>query len=290
MHRYKASTLGLILCLVICVSGCSMAMTGRAKVDQEAFKKEEKYALVTIAATKEFSGEQGFFQMFKDNEDVQGIDTQPVIDELVPVVRAKLAQTGYFTSVPMRVIVNSDPYKQLDEDEKISKMGLFKTDLNVARGYKYLADKKKLASLAKELNVDGVICVNMGFSVVAMKSSLSAAASSLMGGIPLTVGEKEYASNVTVSLVAYDADGNLLWEDTSIKQAEPGDEKAIVLLDISDLTETNFEKMHPSAVLVAGYAVDVLVKRFQDTMEGKKTSIFQQIKDKGSKEATQTKS
>jgi hypothetical protein len=267
-----------------------MAITGRADVDQQSFTKEKKYALVTISAAKKFSGEKGLFQMFKDNENIKGINTQPVVDELVPVIRRKLAQTGYFTSVPMKTIVNSPSYQLLAEDEKVRSAGIFSTELNVGDGYKYLADEQKLSRLARDLYVDGVICVNMAFSVVAMKSALGLAASNLLGGLPLSVGEKEYASSVAMSLTAYDTAGNLIWEDSTVKQAEPGDEKAIVLMDLSDLTDTNFEKMHPSAVLIGSYATDILIERFQSTMEGKKTSIFQKTKDAGSKVATQKES
>lgn len=286
MNRHCKAIFSLFLAAAVLLSGCSMALTGRAEVDQQAFTKEKKYALVTISAAKEFSGEQGLFQMFKDNESIRGINTQPVVDNLVPVIRKKLAQTGYFTSVPMKTIVNSPSYKLLDEDETVTGVGIFSTELNVGNGYKYLVDEQKLSQLAQDLEVDGVICVNMAFSVVAMKSSLSLAASNLLGGLPLSVGEKEYASSVSMSLTAYDAAGTLIWEDTTVKQAEPGDEKAIVLMDLSDLTDTNFEKMHPSAILIGGYATDVLVERFQSTMEGKKTSIFQRTKDEGAKEAT----
>ena len=290
MYRNLRGVFWLFLAAAFLLTGCSMALTGRAEVEKQAFTKEKKYALVTISASKEFSGEQGFFQMFKDNENIRGINTQPVVDELVPVIRKKLAQTGYFTSVPMTNIVNNPSYKLLQEDEKVRRAGIFSIEQNVGYGYKYLADEQKLSQLARDLDVDGVICVNMNFSVVAMKSALSAAASNLLGGLPLSVGEKEYSSNVSMTLTAYDADGHLIWEDSTAKQAEPGDEKAIVLMDLSDLTDTNFEKMHPSAVLIGSYATDVLVERFQSTMEGKKTSIFQKTRDDGSKEATQKKS
>jgi hypothetical protein len=32
--------------------------------------------------------------------------------------------------------------------------------------------------------------------------------------------------------------------------------------------------------------VDVIVQRFRDTMEGKGTSVFQRVRDKGTKQAT----
>ncbi|MCK4508221.1 MAG: hypothetical protein KAU27_06770, partial [Desulfuromonadales bacterium] len=108
---------GLLLTVVVALSGCTMAYTGEAEVEKQSFTKQKSYALITIASNKEFSGEQGFFQMFKDNDEIVGINTQPVIDELVPSIRAKLAQTGYFTSVPMKTIVNHNAYKKLGEDE-----------------------------------------------------------------------------------------------------------------------------------------------------------------------------
>ena len=81
----------------------------------------------------------------------------------------------------------------------------------------------------------------------------------------------------------------MVWKDSTIKQAEPGDKKAIVIMDFSDVTKTRFEKLHPSAVLIGDLAVEVLVERFVDTIEGRGTSSFQKIKDKKTKEATKKK-
>jgi hypothetical protein len=148
----------------------------------------------------------------------------------------------------------------------------------VAKGYKYFSDPQKLARLARELNVDGVICVEMNFTVESMKSSVYLAM--------VTLGKKEYAASVAISVIAYDRDGNVLWKDSTMKQAEPGDKKAIVVLDVSDFSGTDFEKMHPSAVLIGGHAVNVILQRFQDTMEGKGTSVFQRVRDKETKQAT----
>lgn len=281
MKKQRAILVTLALCLALMFSGCTMAVTGKAKVHQDSFGEQKKFAVVTIASGKEFSGEKGFFQMFQKAENIKGIDTQPVIDKLMPVIRTKFSQTGYYTSVPMKTIVNSKSYKNLQEDEKIQKVAFFKRELNVANGYKYFSDPKKLAQLARDLKVDGVICVTMDFSVMAMKSSLSVAGA--------TFGKKEYATNATISVIAYDAEGNMLWKDVTIKQAEPGDKKAIVVMDFSDFASTNFEKMHPSAFLIGEHAVDVIVRRLQDTMEGKGTSIFQRVRDKETKQATGNK-
>jgi hypothetical protein len=72
--------------------------------------------------------------------------------------------------------------------------------------------------------------------------------------------------------------GNVIWEDSTIKQAEPGDTKAIILLDFTDLTGTNFAKMHPSAITIGGKAIDVLITRFDDTIAGNHVSGIQFMK------------
>jgi hypothetical protein len=281
MKRQKAVVGWLVLCAAIMLSGCSMAVTGSTKVQQDSFGEQKKFAVVTIASGKEFAGEQGFFQMFKKNEDIKGLDTQPVIDELMPMIREKFARTGYYVSVPMENIVKSKTYLDLPEDEKVQKLAFLKNELNVAKGYKYFNDPQKLARLAQELKVDGVICVMMNFTVESMKSSVYVAMVSL--------GKKEYAANAAISVIAYDREGKVLWKDSTIKQAEPGDKKAIVVLDFTDFSGTDFEKMHPSAVLIGGHAVDVIVQRFKDTMEGRGTSIFQRVRDKETKQATGNK-
>lgn len=57
--------------------------------------------------------------------------------------------------------------------------------------------------------------------------------------------------------------------------AEPGDSKAIILIDTTDLTATNFEKLHPSALTMGDKAVEVLLTRFDDTIAGSKVSSMQ---------------
>jgi len=278
MKRLRAGIGLVLLCMTLVFSGCTMAITGSTKVQQGSFGEQKKFAVVTIASGKEFAGEQGFFQRFKKNEDIKGINTQPVIDALMPMIREKFAGTGYYTSVPMKSVVKSKAYLELAEDEKVQRVAFFKNELNVAKGYKYFSDPQKLARLARELKVEGVICVTMNFTVESMKSNFYLAMVSL--------GKKEYAANVTISVIAYDRDGNVLWKDSTIKQAEPGDKKAIVLVDFTDFASTDFEKMHPSATLIGEHAVDVIVQRFKDTMEGRGTSVFQRVRDKGTKQAT----
>ncbi|MEN8141934.1 MAG: hypothetical protein ABFR97_12010 [Thermodesulfobacteriota bacterium] len=279
MNKLKVNHLIWTVCLAFILAGC--AVTGRAKVQPDSFAQGKTYALVSVASSKHFGGEQGMGQLFTKNENIKGINTQPVVDKLVPIVRTKMSKTGYFTSVPMRSIVSSVPYKRVAEDVKIRRVGPFKNEMNPGNGYKYLANKEKLAKLARDLRVDGVICLNMDFTVMAQKSGVHVG--------PLSFGKKKYETQVAADVMAYDRSGNLIWRDHAIKRAEPGDTKGIIAVDVSEFTGTDFEKLHPTAVQIGSYAVDILVQRFQDTMSGKGTSTFQAVKDKGSKEATQAK-
>ena len=95
---------------------------------------------------------------------------------------------------------------------------------------------------------------------------------------------------VTTSVTAYDDDGNQIWEEIVVKEAEPGDSTMIAAMDFSDLQGTDFSKMHPSSILIAQHSVDVVVQRFKDTMEGKETDSFQRVKDDKTKEVSLTKS
>ena len=272
MKRSNTIIVSLVVMLGLALTGCApMALTGRATVQLDAFTKQKTFAVVTITAAKEFHAEKGMSQLFKDVDEIPGANTQPIIDKLTPVIRTKFAKTKYFTSMPKKRIVNSKAYKKLEEDERIQKVLFMKIPLNVASGYKYISDPQKMAQLARDLNVDGVIGVFMSFTIQSMKSGVNIAG--------ISFGKKEYASNAAITVLAYDREGKVLWKDSTIKQAEPGDKKAIILMDFSDMTKTNFLKMHPSAVLIGQRAIDVLLSRFSDTMEGKKTSSFQKIKE-----------
>lgn len=272
MKRCRAIIIFLVLSLGLVLVGCApMALTGKATVQQDAFTKKKTFAVVTISAAKEFHAEKGMSQMFKDVDEIPGANTQPIIDKLTPVIRSKFAKTKYFTSVPRAHIVSSKAYKKLKEDERIQKVLFMKIPINVASGYKYISDPQKMAKLARDLNVDGVIGVFMNFTIMTMKSGVYVG--------PITLGKKEYASSATITVIAYDRDGKVIWKDSTIKQAEPGDKKAIVVMDFSDITKTDYKKMHPSAVLIGQRAIDVLISRFTDTMEGKKVGMFQKIKE-----------
>jgi hypothetical protein len=271
MKTFKMYNLAYIALFGVMVSGCApMAITGSADVNKTAFGSKKRFAVVSIASVKTFHGEQGLGQMFTNNDDIPGMNTQPLINKMNPKIISALNSSIYFKLLPENKVLTSKAYKNFEEDERLMKVLFMSETMNVANKYKYISDEKKYAKLANDLGVDGVIGVTMNFSIAPSKASLN-----VMG---LSLGKKSYSAMTSISAIAYNKNGEVIWKDSTVKEAEPGDTKAIILIDTSDMTGTNFENLHPSAVEIGGKAVDVLLARFDDTMAGNKTSTFQSIK------------
>jgi len=271
MKTFRIYNLTLIALFGVMISGCApMAITGSADVDKKAFGAKKKFAVVSIASLKTFQGEQGLTQTFTSNDKIPGVNTQPLINKLRPKIIGSLNKSKYISLVTEDTVLESKAYKNFAEDERVMKVLFMSEPINVANNYKYISDEHKYAKLAKDLGVDGVIGITMNFSIASGKTSLN-----VMG---LSLGKKSYSAMASISAIAYNKDGAIIWKDSTIKEAEPGDKKAIILIDTSNMTDTNFEKLHPSAIEIGGKAVDVLLARFDDTMAGKETSRFQSMK------------
>ncbi len=254
--------------IAMMVSGCAqMSITGAADVDKKYFGAKKKFAVVTIASLKTFQGEQGLAQKFTSNDNIPGVNTQPIINKLRPKIISALGNSKYINLLPEDAVLSSKAYRSFAEDEKVMKILFLSEQINVATNYKYVSDEQKYAKLAKDLDVDGVIGITMNFSMAEGGGKLN-----VMG---LSVGKKSYSAMASITAVAYNKKGEVIWKDSTMKEAEPGDSKAIVLLDTSSITNTNFEKLHPSAVEIGGKAVDVLLARLDDTMSGREVSSIQ---------------
>lgn len=271
MQTYKMYSLALTVIFGLMATGCApMVVTGAADVDKKAFGAKKRFAVVSIASLKTFQGEQGLTQMFKNNDDIPGTNTQPLINKLNPKIIGALGKSRHFNLLPENTVLTSKAYKNLREDERIMKILFMSDPINVANNYKYISDEQKYAKLAKDLGVDGVIGITMNFSISSGKSGVN-----VMG---LSLGKKSYSAMASITAIAYNKNGEVIWKDSTLKEAEPGDKKAIILIDTSDMTSTNFEKFHPSAVEIGGKAVDVLLARFDDTMAGRDVSSIQSLK------------
>ena len=271
MRHHQIFKSGIAVVLVLLLSACApMAITGGANVDKAAFGTKKRFAVVSIASMKDFHGEKGLTQMFKSTDEIPGANTQPLIDKLAPRIVSTLDKSGNFILVPEHEVLSSEAYRNVTEDEKVMKVLFMSKDLNAARNYKYISDPQKYAELARQLGVDGVIGITTNFSLTAGKSFINVSG--------LSLGKKKYSVMAASTATAYDRAGNIIWKDSTIKQAEPGDTKAIILIDTTDLTGTNFEKLHPSAITIGGKAIDVLITRFDDTIAGNRVSGIQFMK------------
>lgn len=271
MKISRLSNLVLAVVVAVMVSGCAqMVITGAADVNKEAFGAKKKFAVASISSFKTFHGEQGLAQIFKSNDDIPGANTQPLINKLHPKIIQALGSSRHITLLPEAGVFASSGYKSATEDPRLVKVLFMSHEINVANNYKYISDTKKFAKLARDLNVDGVIGVMVTFSV-----SPGGGAFNING---LSFGKKSYSVTATVSAIAYNANGDVIWKDSTTKEAEPGDTKAIVVLDTTGFTDTAFMKLHPSAVEIGGKAVDVLLARFDDTMAGKAVDRIQSVK------------
>jgi len=270
-----AKVVALILTIVIglMVSGCATkVITGSADVDKNSFGAKKKFAVVSIASLKTFQGEQGLMQLFKSNDNIPGVNTQPIINKLRPRIIGALGKSKHFTLMPENAVFSNKAYKSLEEDEKVVKVLFMSEAINVADSYKYVSaeNEKKYAKLASDLGVDGVIGITVSFSVSSGGGALNA--------VGLSLGRKNYSAMASVSAVAYNKNGAVIWKDSTVKEADPGDKKAIILVDTTGVTDTNFEKLHPSAVEIGEKAMGVLLARLDDTMTGKEASKIQSVK------------
>lgn len=247
-----------------------MSITGAADVDKKSFGAKKKFAVVSIASLKTFQGEQGLAQTFTDNDKIPGVNTQPIINKLRPKIIGSLGKTKHFTLLSEDAVLASKAYKSLAEDERIMKILFLTEPINVANNYKYVTDEQKYAKLAKDLGVDGVIGITMNFSITEGGGKVS-----VMG---ISLGKKSYSATASITAMAYNKKGEVIWKDSTLKEAEPDDAKAIILIDTSNITDTNFEKLHPSAIEIGGKAVDVLLARLDDTIAGREVSSIQSAK------------
>jgi hypothetical protein len=271
MQTYRVYGLALTIIIGLLVSGCApMTITGSADVDKKSFGAKKKFAVVSIASMKTFRGEQGMGQMFTNNDNIPGMITQPIINKLDAKIIHSLGGSKYFSLVPENTVLTSKAYKNLAEDDKVMKLLFMSETMNVANNYKYVSDEKMFAQLVKDLGVDGVIGITMNFTVSSGGGKLS-----VMG---LSLGKKSYSATAAITAIAYNKKGEVIWKDSTIKEADPEDTKAIVLIDSSSMNDTNFEKLHPSAIEIGGKAVEVLLARLDDTMAGRDVSSFQSVK------------
>lgn len=263
--------LGAAAALAALLAGCAApVITGSADVDKAAFGGKKRYAVVSIASNKNFTGERALLDTFKDSENVPGANSQPMIDKLGPRIVGTLARSSQFSLVPEARVLSHRGYRAVGEDPRQQGAAIFSMDLNVAQGYRYFSEPQKHAKLAQELGVDGVIAVHVHFSVSATDIGAN------IRGVPL--GAKRYSTTAVASAIAYNQKGEVVWKDQTQKEADSADTKGVVVIDTSMFTGADYFKLQPSAVEIGGKAVEVLLARLEDTLAGRSVDRVQWTK------------
>ena len=182
---------GLTLALAACAS---------SQLNSSAFAKPRTLALVSVSAT------------------VSGLATGAAQDreiaaDLARVSLNEIGHSRYIRLVPEGHVLRSKSYKAI-KDIGPTFMGV------VAPGYKRFTvedEKAHLQALAKELKVDGFLFVQGAYS----KKDSGVGIGGLFGvPVPITAGRSHpYA---LYAVVAYDVDGNVLWQDQLEKTSDEG--------------------------------------------------------------------
>lgn len=147
--RFYVSLAALIVMTLL--SGCSgMVITGSADVEKAAFGPKKHYAVVSIASMKTFGGERGMGQMFKSADEIAGANTQPLLNALTPQIFASLKKDHNFSLLAEKAVLGSKAYRNIKEDERITKVLFFSDSMNVAPHYKYFSDPQKLCAIGNE--------------------------------------------------------------------------------------------------------------------------------------------
>lgn len=182
------------------LSGCLVAMSS---YQPEAFSKNKTFALVTVATTPEIGvsgachGGGGFTLsgMFKAASSDSGYShsSDKVFAESVPVLIQEPGKSRNFRLAPTRWVTQHKAYRAMEEDSPKK----FMVTYRVPKGYKYFDSESKLASLAKELNVDAVVILHVSYN--AAFSGVGAAGT--------------HKGTVLLAVAAIDRQAKVVWKD-----------------------------------------------------------------------------
>lgn len=236
MKRWTAyGRVFVLLTTLATLAGCA------GTIKPEAFGRSKSYAIVSIAASPEI-GNMGERQntitgLLKAASSDSGYtcDADDILRDTLPIF-----QRGFTSSQSFRLkpnVTKTSSYSQMSAD----KAKMFMTTFKVAQGYKYFSDEKKCASLAKSLNVDGVICIMVHYGYVFNGVNF---AGLIGGGVHKAV--------VHLTVVAYDKNGTVVWNDHVVGTSDDS---------IGTVSEAvNFKKLHPLLLNASGNAVKELLK------------------------------
>lgn len=207
VNRYWGRVLPLLVAVVAFVFASGF-LVSKLKVEPNAFGKNKRFAIVSIMSVNKISANQGQAGLIGSIKAMSKkynftTETAPVLKKAVPIVYKRMARSGHFTLVSPRQVLQSRAYKSATGSKPKSFLG---AKMITAPGYKYFKSEKELANLAKSLNVDAVVVLNMSYGVAT--------------GYVGPVG-KNYGS-VTVAFAAVDRNGKRIWQHAVAERDKKG--------------------------------------------------------------------
>jgi hypothetical protein len=197
----------LLLVATTAFVGTSGFLISKLKVEKSAFGKTKRYAVVSVVGANKITtdsqsgGLMGGLKGISKDKDFSAEST-PVLEAAPAVIEKELAKSKSFTLVPASQVMRHSAFSKAEGDKARSFMGM---KLVAAPGYQYFKSEKKLAKLAANMGVDGVIVVNASYSVGFTGVTV--------GG--LVGGGKQYGMG-TIAVGAVDRNGKTVWSQAKM--------------------------------------------------------------------------
>jgi hypothetical protein len=203
----RVITVSITALLVLLLSGCATSM-----YKAEAFTPAKRYAVVSIVAGEDIDGGSrpgmgatlsGMLKAGLSSESGFSASSAKILEETAPRVVKALTSQNRFAVLTDKATKANAGFKAAITDEPVVKLAFLQTRYNVAPGYKFFVDEKKLGELARKMKVDGVIVVRLYYKAGESKVGV--------GGI-LAAGT--HSGITTMEVWAVDGNGQRIWTDT----------------------------------------------------------------------------
>ncbi len=231
----------LMLALGFLIGGCAMT-----RVKPEAFGHTKTYAIVSISGAPEayastpMGGTVSGLVKAASSDSGYSSAADRLIKESVPILYRELKKTKTLRLAAEEKIIRSPAYASA----KGSEPKVLWQRFLLADGYKYFPEQDDLAALAKTLRVDGVIVVNLTYTV-------GSSGVNLFGLLHL--GTQRGVTRLDVT--AIDRHGETVWRDSVSGKSDDS---------IGAIGESaNFVKLHPLFLNATEHAAQDLVARLE---------------------------
>lgn len=191
----------LAMFAVLVLAGC---MTTPYKA--ETFSPTKRFAVVSIVTSEEIqAGSQqgaslsGLIKAAASSESGFSAKADALFQKTAPLVEKTFAGQKAIPLMPPAKVKANPAYVAAKGDEPAHKLAWMNMKLIVAPGYKYFGSEETLADIARQINVDGVIMVNVMYGVAENK----------VGTLGMAAGTHRAMTTIMVSAIG--RDGQKLW-------------------------------------------------------------------------------